>query len=598
MTVKQTTGQHGLRHAVTLALRGAFVDPVRTGRPRIEGLPMVVGISSAAALTLIVLTLLWRLLSPILPDPVTSVGDATSQIVAILIVSIGGHLASHGLRWRWRIPLWGFLTLLHLVAAIALVLGLVDASAGAVVTLLVLGLVGNVLLLIGTVLGVRRPGSPWSVTLVLVALALNLAPALFTSFTTTIPGVRESAPMLFMLLILLPALALALAGSVSLASLSVNISQWSTLGFRDVRRPRSTRIAWMATALIGLVGGGLAWWLEGLEVQAAASNGAVLMAGLVFAWLALKLASRRTPQRHAHPSDLAEHLAEIAMPLGVLLGIVGVVVPGIASLVWMYQEGIFADQLQAVQETGTYTVHDLSESDLAQIPSVVTAANIAHIVAGIVITAVMLIAARRGRVVTTAMLGPVAICFVAAGVIGTHERWELSQTVLATLLGVVVAAAVLATRNRLDERGWTLALMAQSLCALWPWYPMLLEPLGILSDGQGLVVLIVGLLWFLITEAEYVNATGDPATRGSRLMLFCAHTGTLVLFAFLVDDTLGASYWETFDISLLTVAIPLAVIALLGLLARRHIDPDPRIAAAEARSDGSTVTPQELPHDR
>lgn len=559
-----------------LALRGAFVEPVRGGHPRVAGLPPLIAVVATASLMIIALTLLWRLLSPVLPESVAEVGDLTSQVVAILIVFIGGHLASHGLRWRWRIPLWGFLSLLHLVAAIALVLGVSDAPVGAVVTLLVLGLVGNVLLLVGTILGVRRPGSPWSVTLVLVALTLNLAPALLTSFTTTSPGVREGTHMLFVIMIFLPALALALAGSVSLASLSVNIAQWSTLGFRDVRRPRPTRIAWVATAFLGLAGGCLAWWLEGSDVRAAASNSVVLVAGLVLAWLALALGSRRAPQRRIHPSDLAEHLSEIAMPLGALLGIVGVVVPGIAFGMWMYQEGMFTDQRQALQETGVYTVQDTSDWNLAEIPSVVTAANLAHIVAGVVIAAVMLLAARRGRMVTTTVLGPVAICFVVAGVVGANERWELSQTVLATLLGVVVAAVVLAVRNRLDERDWTLALMAQVLCALWPWYPMLLEPLGILSDDQGLVVLVVGLLWFMVTEAEYTNRSSETATRSAGMMLFCAHSATVVLFAFIIDDILGAAYWETFDVSLLTSAIPVTAVGILLHLSRRRIDPDPR----------------------
>lgn len=555
-----------------LALRGAFVEPVRGGHPRVAGLPPLIAVVATASLMIIALTLLWRLLSGPVPAKAAVPVDAATQVAAITVIFTGLHLASHGVRWGWRLILWCVVGAMHTVAALALIIAASTSTTTGALFLLTTGVIGSALLVAATALGVRRPGSTFSVSLLLIALALNVVPALVAGLGHDDPMIQQMTNSGFMIILILPAFALALASAASLSSLAVNIAQWSGLGLRDDARTTPARTAWAVVAFLGLTGSAVAWWLESASAWAVLSNGAVAGGGCALATLALK-----SPRRHRRQpvflSDLAEHVAEVSMPIGVILGIVGVIAPGVALGLQFWKAGVGT----APDEELMITADLPSATEIAGSPAVVGTANIAHAVAGLVLLLAMVWAVRRGHPVVASLLGPVALCFLAAGLIGQSLQWEISHTVVSGLLGAVVCAVALARWKCLDERGWARILLAQLVCALWPWHTELLDPLSPFTDSHGLFALIVGLLWFMATEAEYANGSSATATRSARMMLFCAHSATVALFAFIIDDVLGAAYWETFDVSLLTSAIPVTAVGILLHLSHRHIDPDPRL---------------------
>lgn len=573
------TDRSGLGAALALALRQAVVEPVRSGRPRLRGLPPAVRVVGAASLGLIVMALLWRLVSTPAPDQVARVGDGLTQGASVTMVFWCAHLASHGLAWRLRVPAWLVLVGMHAVAATMLPLALVDQPRPMVIGGAVAALLSNAPLLIGTILGVRRPGSAASVVLVLCGVGAGVLPGLVLGYLSDESAVRGVAHLAYMPVFLLPALGLALAGPVSLASLTVNVAQWSVLGFRDRRRPGATRVAWAVLAVVGLAGGVVAARLEGATPWALITNGSVVVVGLTLALLAIAVTHERDARRPPRLPDLAENLAEFAMPLGVVLGLVAVIVPALV----LTARTVTSSEPVLLRPAGGLPPEHLG--------AVATAAELGHVAAGIAVLLAAAVLAWRGRTVAAPVLAAVGLGFAAVGIVGDRPRFELSAALTATLLGVVVPAVVgvLAGRGRMDERRWTWALTAQFLCALWPWYPIVLEPLGLLAGSHGLAVLVIGLLWFLATEAEGANRPSRHATRAARLLLFCAHSGTLVLFAFLVDDILGAGYWETFDVSLVTAAIPIAAVAMVVDLGRWRLDPDPGAGSLPA---------QHAPHDR
>ncbi|MGD7788135.1 hypothetical protein ACQCX2_07395 [Propionibacteriaceae bacterium Y1700] len=249
--------------------------------------------------------------------------------------------------------------------------------------------------------------------------------------------------------------------------------------------------------------------------------------------------------------DLAEHLADLALPLGVLLGLVAVVLPAVAAVANtdLSRQGAVA---QPITE--------------AQLEAFAVVAGTGHVVAAVLVGVVAGVAVRRGRSLAAIVLAPIAVSLLAVALAGVDEARAVSEpaVTLGLCLVLIPVVGLAWLTGRMNSRRWTIAVAAQLLCALWPWYPVLLEPLGLFAGSHGLAVLVVGLLWYLATEAEYANAGGPRWTRGAAMMLFYAHSAVLVLFAFLIDDVLGATYWETFDESLFTVAVPLAAMAALA----------------------------------
>lgn len=547
-----------------MAARQAFVEPVRTGRPRVEGLSPTVARLMVASLASIVAMLVWRLLSEPLPDHIAAVGDLASQALSILMVFICMHVASYGLSWRWRLPVWIILALMHTMAGTVYIAGSLNRAPTLAVVAFLVGLGGTILLLVGTVIQVlsdEHEGRGGATVTIIAGSALSVGPCLFMGLTSPDPRIQDVTSAVFLPFFFLPALGLALAGSVSLASLTTNVALWSALSLREGHHAPLLRRAWIVVAVLSATGGALSAFLDRAPLPTWGTATGVVCVGGLLAWLAVVRSQRHGASRPPFLSDLSEHLSEVAIPLGVLLGLVAAVIPS-ALLLSVTQPGTVLDEIPT------------------EVPRlVVDAASWGHGAAGVLTLVTGFVLARRGRIVSSTLFGAVSICFLAVALAGDSERFELSSGRVATVLAsvIIVVAAITAARGKMDELRWTAALIGQILCTLWPWYPDLLEPLGLLADSHGLAVLVVGLLWFLATEAEGTHRSTPSANRTARSLLFCAHAGMLILLAFLVDDVLGPAYWETFDDSLMTSAVPIAATAMLLDFARWHIDPDPRV---------------------
>lgn len=559
---------------VSNALHNAFVVPVRRGRVKLEGLPRAVrGVVVAAYVSyglLVVGVLASPLVSSFAPardgmgllvagSPAVAFGMWASMVLLFL--------AALQLPIWWRLAAWTVLLLAHGVlwffALVSIVtvqgrlLPGVAAAAGV--------LVGLVLLVVAVARWTRRPPTVAAVVLGAAGLALTL----LLPYVLADPGEATTSYGISVLALGFTVLALpvAVAAGTAFAQITVNLATSSLVAVRS-RLPRE---AWPVVA----VAAGLALaassahraWLVGPAVVA--FTAAQTFAGLGLTALALwavrgRRGSEAGPPR---PYALTEVLADVSMLLGLAIGSWGVplVISTFVPLppVVSEQMSVWSDLLMAV------------------------------------VALVLLVRAiLAGRTLLVVLLPSLLVMGLYAGA-RTLGGWpSLSNGVASGLLGLVVLGAALLWRRRMDPLRWFLVSLALVVLLVFPFRRQVAEPLGALLGDTQLLVLLFGLVWLLLTEAEFTHGSTPRHGRSSRVLVFLAYavfSAAMVVAVAYADPRSVLRELNLGDLSNIGDAIigyafvPAVVVGII-VLGNRGLDVIPPRVTATARTTGPAVS--------
>lgn len=194
---------------------------------------------------------------------------------------------------------------------------------------------------------------------------------------------------------------------------------------------------------------------------------------------------------------------------------------------------------------------------------------------GVVLLALAVRAARRGRAGRALVLGSTGVVLVALArsvvlgdrVAGTIDPDALNLVATAVVL---VAVAVCLVRRRLTPVRALSFAGVLTLSALFAHRTLLADPLGVLLGFTGAALLLVGLTWDLLTGAGWGNGSSRRFPRPTRVLLVLTNsllTMTVLAYAALVRDGSTTVYLDPYaefgDLVLGTGLLAAAVVAVL-----------------------------------
>lgn len=208
---------------------------------------------------------------------------------------------------------------------------------------------------------------------------------------------------------------------------------------------------------------------------------------------------------------------------------------------------------------------------------------IAYLLAAVVCVLLSGRAIRAGQVAAAAVFPAVGVACVAMA-IGT--TWPASGVTLAQReIATVAALALLGwlgwqrRRGPLGQGHWTLLAIGWLGCLLLPWREAIAEPIPALLGFSAVGVLFTGLLWRVLTEADWANGESAAAPRPARVLIFCAYalltaTGTvLVAYGDETHRMLNLDSYASIGSNVFGAALPVALVLALANLAHRRQPP-------------------------
>lgn len=523
-----------------------LVEPVRSGRLRSAGWPA--GIRAAVTVTLVVYGVLaiaavagiWlrQLLpagsslfgiAPGLLGPATAVTALLAAMIATAGLHAPGALRVAGLAaplLLWCSQLWLAAEVTHFgwAAAGLLVLGLLQvlrarrgyACWELVVTLLVIGTV--------TLLN--------TVTVVRPALEAGRSdPSLLVVLTVSSVGVLG--------------LGYAVTSGAAVSEVALSSSAWFV---EHLSRRFSPRAQLLVIAVITAIG----WILLTLRLSGSvvpvallgvsALIAVVLVSLTALCWLLLDRVIDQRDRRAGAPAgstDMAD-IAESFQPLAVALGI-ALAAPQAANMIWSNLERGLALPLAALGLE--YTPTQLADR-LATAPLPGNGLSTLGPLVAIVLCAVVVVRATRRRhrgraelALVTALfcvvlaLDDVGVPFLAADL----DTLALATLLLATAIGGRWALTRRLTIARLHAVG-VAVLLAGAISAR----DLLTDPLGWLLGSASGALLVLGLVWNLLTNADPANGDSPRFPRSSRTFAVVGYLTVAMLLA--ATDALAVSF--------------------------------------------------------
>lgn len=574
-----TTASLGRRawNVVSMAWEQIFAQPVRSGRIRIRGWPRPLQVVIIVVSVLYAVTTIAVLASGLLRRVDSSVDFAGLSVWAWPVVTVDLwaamvllYLATLHLRLVIRVASWVVLATPHLTLVAGTYFATLDLQrlglAGLVLLLGLLGLMvlGAVLLIVLAVLGPRRPTGPGTIVAVVVAFAATyLVPQVVVG---TVSPLATAFPGIAMLLLLVVALPLAVAAGTAFAQVSINACTWVLLSLRR----EVTDVVW---APLVLVLGALAVIVNSVSVARHASVESALWTAveavvcLALATFGLRQAREVGPFDTPRPTALAEELGRLSMLFGVLLGC------------WMLP--LMLDLV--VPLPGLVKDHSAVGADFL-------------LAAGAGIMAVR--AARRGSPTLATLLPPIAVTAAYAGLRTLLDLPSLQTSVSNLVICAVLGIAMVIWRREGPlgvDRLFVLAV-GFLMVLVFPWREQVAEPLAVLLGFSSVGVLFFGLLWRLLTDAEFTYRETPRFPGGARLLTFLAYAtfaaAAMVVVAFRGPD----SMLQVVDLDQLAgigdavIGFGLSMAVVVGLieLGRFGIDVEPEVEDDEAAVD-STV---------
>lgn len=567
-----------LRAFVVDGVREMFIDPFRSGRPRLDGRPpglravIVLGIvSCAVCLTIIAFG---GPLRAALDLSATPGGTNTLSLprgllwLVVALVVIGFSLLQAG---ALHAPVW-----LRSIVLVVGVLALVFVSTaamnpdGGISPSMALGMTGGVLLVVLQALRWRAEPRWWEFVVVLgivtvvFVVAYGGARSDAVSFgLDTMPGFTS---LVFFLLGQL-AIPMSIAAGIGAAEVGVATSTWTTtfagarLSFLAVGglalllgiiRSRDA----LHTALVDPDGVGGAWHQP---------IGAVLVAGLVvLVWWALD----RLADRHDAGSSGIEHIVadaqSVALPVAV-----GLSVTAIPAVILRLSSQV----LFAIDREGSLPVH---LDDWADRVSSETTLLVTRVVVGLVCIAVAVHTAVRGRRGQAELLGVIGLLIVvsyatqAGAILEVLSGWDRALDLVG--MAVIVALVLLRVRRRTITPGFLgSVLLLLMLTVLLTQRDFVSDPLSVVLGFAGIGFLLFGYVWTFLTGAESANADSPRFPRDSRMMLFTALNlfgVTVLAWAALTRSTsFGTDLGPFATLGDQVIGVPLIVTGFVALVA-------------------------------
>jgi hypothetical protein len=576
-----------LRAFVVDGAREMFVEPFRSGRPRLDGRPpgtravIVCGIvSCAVCLTIIAFG---GPLRAALDLSATPGGTNTLSLprgllwLVVALVVIGVSLLQAG---ALHAPVW-----LRSIVAVVTVLTLVFVStaamnpAGGISFSMAIGMAGGVCLVVLQALRWRAGPQWWEFVVVLgvvtvvVVVAYSGARSDAVNFgLDTLPGFTS---LVFFLLGQL-AIPMSIAAGIGAAEVGVATSTWTTtfagarLSFLTVGglalalgiiRSRDA----LQTALVDPDGVGGSWHQP---------IGAVLVAGLVvLVWRALD----RLADRHDAGSSGIEHIISdtqsVALPVAVGLSVTAIP----AVILRLSSQVVFAIDRDGSLSTDLGRWADRVSSE--------TTLLVTRVTVGVVCLAVAVRWAARGRRGPAELLGVIGLLIVASyatqsgAVLEVLSGWDRALDLVGMI--VIVALVLVRLRRRTITPGFLgSVLLLLMLTVLLTQRDFVSDPLSLVLGFAGIGFLLFGYVWTFLTGAESAN-TGTPCfPRDSRMMLFTALNlfgVTVLAWAALTRSTsFGTDLGPFAELGDQVIGVPIIVTGFVALVAASTRDEETR----------------------
>ena len=498
---------------VKQTLVGTFVDPVREGRPRPSTWPTGLPAVGAAALVLYALLALAAVFAVPLRQHghlVLSASSDTTLPTSVIWLLMCGVVLSFALVHTAALHTsWLLRAVLFLLGAAALFF----FAGPAMVSAPLAGIASFVLyigLLVFTIVRSRRQFVWWEflvVTAILSVALLGPGWAAGLGWAGSISAIDGTFTTLGMLV--LPAL---LVAGAAPAQIVVTAAETAA------RRPLVRPVFWTLAALaVGwLVFSTVMDYLSGsddLNLQALAAGAVSLaaLAGAMALWLRRGRLSRPEP-----PTTYADKWLPWLYPLAAAitaLAIIGMVV--IIATRLLAVAG-FSHAATAVDNGWSF----LLDNNLAQYWRVGI---------GLVLLVIAWRISKRDRITEATLISALAIAFIldALGLVPSlaflHER----NITMTGLIAVAVALGIgvyLTARHRLDmgSAGWLLTVVL--LAVVYPFRNVLDDPAGTALFFSTELLVLFGLTWRVLSDAEFTRGDSRHLPRATRVVLFMANS--------------------------------------------------------------------------
>jgi hypothetical protein len=528
---------------VRLLLDRAVLERVREGRLRDVGWPrgldavVAVGGGLIGIACLLALGSHWLRGAAELDVPAATGSSVPQPLVGLLLVllavtlALGQHAGLHG-------PWWLLLLTTTVCALVMGTFGLHTAlAAGPVVPIAVAVLIAG--LVVFSVVRHRRKFAWWEFPVLVAsigfAIALGTGDFAFRGRQVGANIVPDLAAITVSSLMQL-SLPAAVAAGTAVAELTVGLTV-TAAAQADRRRtgPAARGSRWAYAVLAGLVtvrAVEVGWRLTHLDPVrqgwlAVLPGLAVVVALAAVSAVLLRLARSGPP---IAVSTLPDELGRVALPLGA--AIVGLTVPILVAAT-AYTVAVFLAPTAAA-----------GRGSLDGVVAVSELTDVIRIGLAIVLVALGVRLARRGRAARAVLFGCIAVTLTATAMRSlTGQRWAIwfdPDTVnLLASVGVLGLLGTYAVRRRLTPGRAVAGSALLVLMLLFSLRRYLGDPVGEIVGYSGLGLAVFGLLWDLLTGAGWGNGDSRRFPRPTRVLLVLTNTAMLavvVAYAALIRD--------------------------------------------------------------
>ncbi|AXE38791.1 hypothetical protein [Acidipropionibacterium virtanenii] len=548
-------------------VREVVADQVREGRLHTRSLPRGVRVMSRLGMALFWLVAFLALASSLLG--LRHDKELASGLVDLLLSVCLGllNVCAQSMARGWRIAglLLSATSMIPQMILLAIMVG-----TGGLTIISLLGWIGIAALggslAVLTVFIVMRPGlQPWRLWLAGAVGGLGHLTAMVIAWGFPFArSVNELSMMITDVALLFVAVPLAAASGISFAQVATDTATWTVLSVRELLSPA----AWVVVTALSCLGALTVAVLLGPGRWAVVATLAHTLASVGLCALGLRLVGR--PVDLPRPTALTADLSARGMAFGALMCSWLLVLP--------------------------LTV--IPGAPLAHMPMGI----IGTLVTAVALSVMWLRAIRRRRAVMVVLAPPIfCACIYSAAQqllrylgVGTLPglRGSLTGAVLVVL--ALCQAAIWARAGQFSpdrDRGrWAIVTMVAVEALIFPQRESVAQPLEAIAQGSAVAVLLAGLVWRVLTEAEYTHRDSPRFPAPARALFFVSQAllaAVFVLQSVVLPDAMAGvldlNMWASVVDSVVGQGVQIGVAMGLLALGRWRVDPmDPADAVEEA----------------